>query len=158
MSDIRITGVRAIETAPNGCNLIVVRIDTNQPGLYGLGCATFAYRHLTVQHLIETYLRPLLIGKDVRGIPILALEDLPEYVKNHTVDIATLTMPKSEADTIANELASLGVHAIWNFAHVDLELFDKDVIVENVHLSDSLMQLSYNTVKHTKEKGKGSEH
>ena len=52
-------------------------------------------------------------------------------------------MPKSEADTIANELASLGVHAIWNFAHVDLELFDKDVIVENVHLSDSLMQLSY---------------
>lgn len=101
---------------------------------------------------------PELIGKDVRGIPILALEDLPEYVKNHTVDIATLTMPKSEADTIANELASLGVHAIWNFAHVDLELFDKDVIVENVHLSDSLMQLSYNTVKHTKEKDKGSEH
>ena len=101
---------------------------------------------------------PALIGKDVRGIPILALEDLPEYVKNHTVDIATLTMPKSEADTIANELASLGVHAIWNFAHVDLELFDKDVIVDNVHLSDSLMQLSYNTVKHTKEKGKGSEH
>ena len=101
---------------------------------------------------------PALIGKDVRGIPILALEDLPAYVKNHTVDIATLTMPKSEADTIANELASLGVHAIWNFAHVDLELFDKDVIVENVHLSDSLMQLSYNTVKHTKEKGKGSEH
>lgn len=96
---------------------------------------------------------PELIGKDVRGIPILSLTDLPEYVKNHTVDIATLTMPKANAATIANELASLGVHAIWNFAHVDLELLDKDVIVENVHLSDSLMQLSYNTVKHTKEKG-----
>lgn len=99
---------------------------------------------------------PELIGKDVRGIPILSLADLPEYVKNHQVDIATLTMPKSKADTIANELVSLGVHAIWNFAHVDLDLFDKDVIVENVHLSDSLMQLSYNTVKHTKEKGNGS--
>lgn len=98
---------------------------------------------------------PKLIGKNVRGIPILSLDDLPEYVKNNTVDIATLTMPKSKADTIANELVSLGVHAIWNFAHVDLELFDKDVIVENVHLSDSLMQLSYNTVKHTKEKGNG---
>lgn len=97
---------------------------------------------------------PGLIGKNVRGIPILSLDDLPEYVKNNTVDIATLTMPKSKADTIANELVGLGVHAIWNFAHVDLELFDKDVIVENVHLSDSLMQLSYNTVKHTKEKGK----
>ena len=101
---------------------------------------------------------PKLIGKDVRGIPILSFDTLPEYVKNHTVDIATLTMPKAEAATIANELASLGVHAIWNFAHVDLELFDKDVIVENVHLSDSLMQLSYNTVKHTKEKGVVSQH
>lgn len=99
---------------------------------------------------------PELIGKDVRGIPILSLADLPEYVKHHPVDIATLTMPKSKADTIANELVSLGVHAIWNFAHVDLELFDKDVIVENVHLSDSLMQLSYNTVKHTREKGNGT--
>lgn len=99
---------------------------------------------------------PELIGKDVRGIPILSLADLSEYVKHHPVDIATLTMPKSKADTIANELVSLGVHAIWNFAHVDLELFDKDVIVENVHLSDSLMQLSYNTVKHTKEKGNGT--
>lgn len=101
---------------------------------------------------------PKLIGKNVRGIPIFSLEDLPEYIKNNTVDIATLTMPKSKADSIANELVRLGVHAIWNFAHVDLELFDKDVIVENVHLSDSLMQLSYNTVKHTKEKGKGSGH
>ena len=101
---------------------------------------------------------PNLIGKDVRGIPILALEELPDYVNNHTVDIATLTMPKSKAAAIADELVSLGVHAIWNFAHVDLELVDKDVIVENVHLSDSLMQLSYNTVKHTKEKGDGSHH
>ena len=101
---------------------------------------------------------PELIGQDVRGIPILSLDDLPEYVRTHPVDIATLTMPKSKADSIANEVVSLGGHAIWNFAHVDLELFDKDVIVENVHLSDSLMQLSYNTVKHTKEKGKGSGH
>ena len=98
-----------------------------------------------------------LIGKKVRGIPILSLEEMPDYVYTHTVDIATLTMPKAKAAAIANELASLGVRAIWNFAHVDLELFDKDVIVENVHLSDSLMQLSYNTVKHTKEKGDGSQ-
>lgn len=100
---------------------------------------------------------PELIGKKVRGIPILSLEEMPDYVYTHTVDIATLTMPKAKAAAIANELASLGVRAIWNFAHVDLELFDKDVIVENVHLSDSLMQLSYNTVKHTKEKGDGSQ-
>ena len=44
---------------------------------------------------------------------------------------------------VAQKLADLGVHAFWNFAHVDLEL-PKDVVVENVHLSESLMQLSYN--------------
>lgn len=92
-----------------------------------------------------------LIGQSVRGIPILSLCDLDEYVKNHKVDIATLTMPRSKAATIANGLVDLGVRAIWNFAHVDLELLDRDVTVENVHLSDSLMQLSYKTVKHTKE-------
>ena len=95
---------------------------------------------------------PALIGQNVRGIPILPLSQLAEYVQTHPVDIATLTMPRSEAASIADQLVSLGVHAIWNFAHVDLELLDPDVIVENVHLSDSLMQLSYNTVKHTKEK------
>ena len=56
-------------------------------------------------------------------------------------------MPKAKADTIANHLVELGILAIWNFAHVDLELADKNVVVENVHLSDSLMQLSYNIVK-----------
>jgi redox-sensing transcriptional repressor len=95
---------------------------------------------------------PELIGGDVRGIPILSIEELPAYIRDHPVDIATLTMPKSKAAPIANELVELGVHAIWNFAHVDLELENPDVIVENVHLSDSLMQLSYNTVKHTSEK------
>jgi redox-sensing transcriptional repressor len=95
---------------------------------------------------------PELIGRDVRGIPILSIEELPDYIRDHPVDIATLTMPKSKAAPIANELVELGVHAIWNFAHVDLELENPDVIVENVHLSDSLMQLSYNTVKHTSEK------
>ena len=54
MSEIRITDVRAIETCPQGQNLIVVRIDTNQPGLYGLGCATFTQRHKAVVTAIET--------------------------------------------------------------------------------------------------------
>ena len=56
-------------------------------------------------------------------------------------------MPKAKADAIANRVVDLGIRAIWNFAHVDLDLSNKDVVVENVHLSDSLMQLSYNIVK-----------
>ena len=95
---------------------------------------------------------PELSGKSVRGIPILMLNELGEYCRTHRVDIAALTMPKSKADTIASKLVELGIKAIWNFAHVDLEIPDKDVVVESVHLSDSLMQLSYNIVKNSKNK------
>ena len=64
----RITEVKVVLTAPEGINLLVVQVETNQPGLIGLGCATFAYRHLAVKCLVEEYLRPLLIGRDADGI------------------------------------------------------------------------------------------
>ena len=95
---------------------------------------------------------PALEGVTVRGIKIHMLDELEDYCKDHVVDIAALTMPKEEADAIANRLVNLGIQAIWNFAHVDLDLIDKDVVVENVHLSDSLMQLSYNIVKNKQNK------
>lgn len=90
---------------------------------------------------------PTLKGQSVRGIPIYMLDELDEYCRTHQVDIAALTMPKSKADSIAKKVVELGIHAIWNFAHVDLRIDDKNVVVESVHLSDSLMQLSYNIVK-----------
>lgn len=90
---------------------------------------------------------PKLRGHSQRGIPIMMLEQLEEFVQSHKVDIAALTMPKHSADSVANRLVQLGIRAIWNFAHVDLDLMDKNVVVENVHLSDSLMQLSYNMLR-----------
>lgn len=90
---------------------------------------------------------PALDGVKVRGIGIHMLDELEDFCANNHVDIAALTMPKSKADAIAHRLVDNGIHAIWNFAHVDLELINQDVVVENVHLSDSLMQLSYNIVK-----------
>ena len=112
---------------------------------------------------------PALEGVTVRGIKIHMLDELEDYCKDHVVDIAALTMPKEKADAIANRLVNLGIQAIWNFAHVDLDLIDKDVVaapapppdclmllsytpVENVRLSDSLMQLSYNIVKNKQNK------
>lgn len=95
---------------------------------------------------------PALDGVTVRGIKIRMLDELEDFCRENKVDIAALTMPKEKADAIANRLVGLGIHAIWNFAHVDLELIDKDVVVENVHLSDSLMQLSYNIVKNQRAK------
>ena len=71
--------------------------------------------------------------------------------ENIRVDICSKCHPFF---TGKQKLVDSGVHAIWNFAHVDLELTDKDVVVENVHLSDSLMQLSYNIVKNQSAKEK----
>ena len=70
---ILITDVKVILTAPEGINLLVVKVETNQPGLVGLGCATFAYRHLAVKCLIEEYLKPLLVGRDAHAIESLAM-------------------------------------------------------------------------------------
>ena len=63
-----ITDVKVVLTAPEGINLLVVKVETNQPGLVGLGCGTFAYRHLAVKCVVEDYLRPLLIGRDASAI------------------------------------------------------------------------------------------
>lgn len=65
---VKITNIRTICTAPQGINLIVIKVETNQPGLYGLGCGTFAYRHLAVQTIVEEYLNPLLRGRDAERI------------------------------------------------------------------------------------------
>ena len=92
---------------------------------------------------------PALKGKKVRNLSVKMLEELPEFVKTTPVDIAALTVPKENAYAVADLLVENGIHAIWNFAHVDLDL--KDVVVEYVHLSDSLMQLSYNIVKSTQD-------
>ena len=93
---------------------------------------------------------PEVIGKEIRGIRVYPLGALEVFCQTHKVDIAALTMPKQSADNITQRLVELGIRAIWNFAHVDLDVDDNSVIVENVHLSDSLMQLSYNIVKNQK--------
>lgn len=94
---------------------------------------------------------PQLIGKKIRGIEIRMLDELPEFLEQNDIQIATLTLPKAAAEEVAIKLVESGIKAIWNFAHTDLNLPD-DVVVENVHLSESLMQLSYNITKYQREK------
>jgi mannonate dehydratase len=65
---LEIRDVRVILTAPEGINLVVVKVETSEPGLYGLGCATFTQRHLSVAETVEQYMKPFLIGKDPRRI------------------------------------------------------------------------------------------
>lgn len=93
---------------------------------------------------------PALIGQDVRGIPIMPIEEMDGFVRNHEIDIAVLAIPKTSAVEMADRLVKNGIRAFWNFAHVDLHM-PKGIQVENVHLSDSLMKLSYNINRYMRE-------
>ena len=87
-------------------------------------------------------INPVLEGISVRGIEIRMINSLPEFIRENQVEIAILTLPKNKAKEMAKVLIDNGIKAIWNFAHTDLVVPD-DVVVENVHLGDSLMILNY---------------
>ena len=95
-------------------------------------------------------INPVLEGISVRGIEIRMINSLPEFIRENQVEIAILTLPKNKAKEMAKVLIDNGIKAIWNFAHTDLDA-PEDVIVENVHLSESLMALSYNLSQYRNE-------
>ena len=95
-------------------------------------------------------INPVLKGISIRGHEIRMMDELPEFLRENDVQIATLTLPKAYAEETANLLVENGIKAIWNFAHLDLAV-PEDVIVENVHLSESLMRLSYNLNRYNTE-------
>lgn len=92
-----------------------------------------------------------LHGKKIRDMYVQPMSEMENFVKENNIDIAVLTIPKSGAVKVAEQLVNCGVSAFWNFAHVDLNV-PKDIVVENVHLSDSLMRLSYNISRNENEK------
>lgn len=102
--------------------------------------ANFERRGFIIKGMFD--INPRLIGRVVRGVEILGVEELEKFIVDNQVQIAALTIPKTKAPEIADRLVAAGIKAIWNFAHTDLVVPD-DVVVENVHLSESLMRLSY---------------
>lgn len=84
---------------------------------------------------------PKLIGLRIRDIEIQDIDFLSEYLKDNSIDIGIICVTKESAQTICDVLTANDVRGIWNFAPVDLEV-PADVIVENVHLSESLLTLS----------------
>ncbi len=85
---------------------------------------------------------PEVVGNSVRGIQVRHINELEQFLKEYSVDIAALVVPVEEAPKLAEDVVSFGVKAIWNFAPTDLSL-PEDVVLENVHLEESLMRLSY---------------
>ena len=101
----------------------------------------FEKRGFVVKGLFDV--NPRLVGISVRGMDVQDMDHLKDFVVENNIDIAILTVPKTKAPGIANDLCEWGIRGIWNFAPVDLQINNYDVVVENVHLSESLMTLSY---------------
>jgi redox-sensing transcriptional repressor len=101
----------------------------------------FAKRGFVITSMFDK--DPEKIGKTICGVKIRPMEELKDYIKMNNIDIAALMIPTEYAIDTAQILVDAGIKGIWNFAHTDLSV-PEDVIVENVHLSESLMRLSYN--------------
>ncbi len=86
---------------------------------------------------------PAKIGTGIRDIRISDLDDLEEFCTNNKTDAAVFCVPKGAVQRIADRLYKLGIKNFWNFSHYDLSVHYDDIIVENVHLNDSLMILCY---------------
>lgn len=85
---------------------------------------------------------PRMIGLKIRDFEVLDSQDIESFVKENKIDIAILCTPRNGAQELVNKLVSLGIKGVWNFAPIDLDV-PKDVIVENVNLTESLFTLSY---------------
>ncbi len=85
---------------------------------------------------------PDIIGRKIKDMEVRSLNDIDDFAVQYKIDIAMLCVPYRETAALADRVAKLGVRGLWNFSPMDLKI-PYDVIVENVHLSDSLMVLGY---------------
>ncbi len=94
---------------------------------------------------------PDVIGTVIAGLEVMDVAELVRFMKEKSPDIAILALPKSAVQQTAKMLSKLGIKGLWNFSYSDLDM-PLDIPIENVHLSDSLMTLSYNITKHKENK------
>ncbi len=111
-----------------------------------LGCAlaaTHMFERRGVNRIAMFDIDPEVIGTKIYGVPVYSVDDLSDFCQSNNIHIGVLTVPKEAAFDIAKTLADAGVLGIWNFANMELKLDDSSVVIENIHLGDSLMTLCY---------------
>lgn len=102
--------------------------------------ANFTKRGFIVKGIFDS--NPEVVGTKCRGMNVMSMEEMENFIKENNIEILALTIPKTSANDVAKTAVEAGIKGIWNFAHMDLTVPDS-VVVENVHLSESLMTLSY---------------
>ncbi|NLZ53556.1 MAG: redox-sensing transcriptional repressor Rex [Thermoanaerobacteraceae bacterium] len=101
----------------------------------------FATHGFSIIAIFDT--NPSLVGRKINNILIYNVEDMQYFINKNDVDIAVLTVPREETEKVVNVLTNTGIRGIWNFTPVEITIENKDIVVENVHLIDSLLTLSY---------------
>ena len=105
--------------------------------------ATHMFERRGVARLGMFDVNPDLVGKCVYGTPVYHIDELYDFCIANGVSIGVLTVPKESAAEITDILYKVGVKGVWNFANMELSMEDQSVVVENIHLGDSLMTLGY---------------
>ena len=118
-----------------------VIIGAGHLGLALVGSPMFSKRGVTLTALFDS--DPALFGQEFGGLKVYDVRMLEAYLSQNRVDVAVLTLPRQYAKETAERLARLGVKGVWNFTNVELNLGELGAVVQNVHIGDSLMQLTY---------------
>ena len=105
--------------------------------------ATHMFERRGVKRVAMFDIDPKLVGTKICGTPVYHISELGEFCKREKIAIGVLSVPKEAAYEVSEIMADAGVMGLWNFANMELKLDRDDVIVENIHLGDSLMKLCY---------------
>ncbi|MBQ7983145.1 MAG: redox-sensing transcriptional repressor Rex [Clostridia bacterium] len=105
------------------------------------GSNMFEHRNMKLIGIFDV--SPTIVGKRISGYTVMDMKELPAFAKKTPIDIAILTVPKEYAQDTAQTLAGVGIRGLWNFTSTELDLHVQGIMVENVHMGDSLMRLMY---------------
>ena len=124
-----------------GAGITAVVIGAGDLGRALVRSSMFAKRGVDILSLFD--INPALIGHEFGGVTVRGMDDLESFCKQNEVKMAVLTLPKDQAEAVAERLIAAGIKGIWNFTGKELHYDDSEVAVEEVHLGDSLMSLNY---------------
>ena len=105
--------------------------------------ATHMFERRGVERVAMFDVNPELIGKTICDTPVYSINELTDFCRRENISIGVLSVPKEAAYEVSEMMIAGGVRGLWNFANMELKIEEPGIVVENIHLGDSLMKLCY---------------